>query len=153
MEITNKGLKSCPCDIKAKTTDKSGKETNLFTTKYPSRVLTDINYDKKASSLSVEIYRDDHILCFILQAQLKKILMGTCSARAGFDILELNLLTGSYYISAELKDKKGHVLLRRDKLAQFLVFSEKKDHGIVYMDHEWVIGGIKNEEVRQKTQC
>jgi len=139
LEIVSMSFKEVLCDVKIRLCNSEGKRGGIFKTEEFLNVIADINCGKKASVLSLEIYRDDDVLCFTLCAQLKKRLVRSCIAIVEFKIPELRLLTGSYYISADVKDAKGRILTHKDKLAQFLVFSEKKDHGIVYMDHKWYI--------------
>jgi len=126
-------------DIDIGVSDKQGREKHIFRTEDHLKISTKVMYDKKASDFSVKIYTEDSLLCFTMDRRLKSCLTGKTTAKIEFDIASLNLLTGRYYISAELRDKKGHSLKCKDKVKIFSVISEKEDHGAVYMEHKWGI--------------
>ncbi|MBU1007338.1 MAG: hypothetical protein KKH08_07120, partial [Candidatus Omnitrophica bacterium] len=50
------------------------------------------------------------------------------SGRIRIEIPELHLLPGKYSVISNGKPLK-----------EFLVYSDKQDHGIVYMPHKWVV--------------
>lgn len=126
-------------DINIEALDKQGREKSMFKTEGHLKISAKVMYDRNASEFFIKIYTEDGLLCFTMDRRLKTCLTGKTTAKIEFDITSLNLLTGRYYISAELRDKKGHSLKCKDKVKIFSVISEKEDHGAVYMEHKWGI--------------
>lgn len=127
-------------EIDVRFINKYKKECAIFTTNEYMKILVDLVFDRKASDLYIKVYREDGQLCFVMKERLNTYLIGLTCARIGFDISELRLLPGNYYISAEIKDKKESILTEKDRIKDFIVFSEIQDHGIVHMKHKWTIG-------------
>lgn len=142
---TDDTLNTAGYAIKAKITDKYGKEKDVFKTEETLKISADISHNKKVSDLFIRIYTDDDVLCFSMHKKLKLSLMWNRTKRVEFKVPELNLLTGRYYIWAEIMNKNGKSLMHEKRLKGFTVFSEKKDHGIVYINHKWNLGGIIHE--------
>ena len=70
LEIVSMSFKEVLCDVKIRLCNSEGKRGGIFKTEEFLNVIADINCGKKASVLSLEIYRDDDVLCFTLCAQL-----------------------------------------------------------------------------------
>ncbi|MBU1006724.1 MAG: ABC transporter ATP-binding protein [Candidatus Omnitrophica bacterium] len=135
-------------EIELEAVDKRNKKQEVFGTGDLFKIMGSLSYDRKTSDFFVKIYRKgDNVSCFSMRKPLKSHLRGKTSAKIHFIIPELKLLTGNYNIIAELRDRKGSVLARKDK-TEFFVYSKRQDHGLVYLHHEWDLGEITYEIIK-----
>lgn len=115
--------------------NKYGDEKPVFETGASLNLILEYRDDdvfKKEDPIS--ICREDGVLCFRIN-EFKNKAINKGNKKLRIEIPCLHLLPGRY-----------HVYLGNRKTKEFLVRSDKRDHGIVYMPHKWSInipkGGI-----------
>ena len=102
---------------------------NIFKTGDRLRlILRDVKKQKTGLYSSIKIFREDNILCFEIYNYLRKYKSGKEKRYINVDIPKLHLLSGNYYIQ-----------FAGERLVDFAVDTEKEDHGIIYMPHNWNI--------------
>lgn len=117
--------------------DKYGGEDSVFVSGREIRIKVDFRMNKPVHQtliLWVGIYRSDGIYC---HGAVKKFPCRDINS----EILvypKLRLLPGEYKISAGIWDMENKkILLFSHGLFSFNIVSDKRDHGTVYLEHNW----------------
>jgi len=84
------------------------------------------------------IYRDDGILCQNFTSVFDSL------NKSAIEFPNFVLLPGKYRISAGIWDAQstGFIWMQNNAYTFQMVF-DRKDHGTVYLDHQWSMSGIK----------
>jgi len=97
------------------------------------RICCEVSDKDKKYLLKVSIFRQDGICC---QGVSRNIDTNSNSILLVYPQIEL--LTGSYYVSAGIwEEGKGVPLIHQPKAHIFKVFFNGDDHGTVYLRHKW----------------
>ena len=92
------------------------------------------------ASIAVDIHRGDDVYCAGINTLMDKRDLGTLSGAGYVDlaISRLNLLPGCYLVSVGILDGAGGATLDlHNRAYPFSVISDRRDLGVVYLDHEW----------------
>lgn len=119
--------------------DAQAKEKNVFVTNEPVSLevkLSEPAVYTKDICLWAGIFRDDRVYCQGLAIPVGK----NTSFTVRFN--SFPLLPGNYLLSAGLWDKKKHgfISCHHGRHSFKMVFN-RPDHGTVYLNHAWIIGG------------
>jgi len=121
--------------------DNFGQEKSSFLTNEPAELninLRDIKIKEKDVYLWAGIYRDDGVYCQGVTIPLGK----DSEIRIFFP--RLKLLPGTYRISAGVwGDLSDTFLTLHHGIYNFKMLWDRQDHGTIYMNHKWNMGGVK----------
>lgn len=119
------------------------KETNLFYTGERLKVAVEyiVNKEIEDPHFGVAIFRGDGLYCYGPNTRFDKIKIRKLrkgKGRFSIEYKRLSLLPGKYHVSVAIWEKD-------EKFAydyhyayyKFEVVSDKKDHGVLYLDHKW----------------
>jgi ABC-type polysaccharide/polyol phosphate transport system ATPase subunit len=114
-----------------------GGEDSVFVTGREIKIKVDLKMDKplnQALILWLGIYRSDGIYC---HGSMKELTCHGINSEVLF-YPKLRLLPGGYRVSAGVWDPAaGKFLLFSHGLYPFNMVSDKRDHGTVYLEHNW----------------
>jgi hypothetical protein len=113
--------------------NKYGDEKSVFKTNSGMKIILQ-NIDSLLPGRDdvIDVYRTDGLLCFQIRGFLNKA--AATKKWIKIEIPSLRLLSGAYKIYAGNKEAGG-----------FFVYSDIKDHGVVYMPHRWNIKFIRRQ--------
>jgi len=117
--IEHKGNEDRSIELK----NRFGEAKEIFHTGQALNVEMPLKGDTFRQKAQAVVFREDGIACF----KLEKMITGKKKRRCIFEIDRLHLLPGRYFVTGNDNGYKRY----------FNVYSEKEDHGIVYMPHEW----------------
>ncbi|MFC2172724.1 ABC transporter ATP-binding protein [Acidobacteriota bacterium] len=135
--------------------DTDGQEKRLFHTGDRMIVKLDIDAKEEVTDFvfGIGIFNGEGMCCYGTNTDVEgfkpKALSGT--AKAFFDIKELNLVQGTYYIDAAVHKKDGFAYDYRHLWVEFKVRSPLRDEGVFRPDHTWRFEGgidLKTEKPR-----
>ena len=115
-----------------------GSEKTVIFTNETVRLI--INFKKKLYNkgcfLWIGLYRDDNIYCQGINISIN------CNKRFVVLFPKFSFLPGRYYISVGIFDKiKNEFITRWDNFYYFRVVYDKLDHGTIFLEHRWRLGG------------
>jgi hypothetical protein len=89
--------------------------------------------------VAVDIHNCDEIYCAGINTRMDGRDLGTLDGEGTVSLVvpKLALLPGSYSISAGILDERGQPLDLHLRAQPFSVASDRRDFGIVYLEHEW----------------
>jgi len=122
---------------------KGGKQTT-FLTNAPATFHCEFALNRHMSRSNshffyIGIYRDDGILCQRFTAAFNDL------NKSVIEFPHLSLLPGKYNISAGIWDERsGNFLWLRNNVYNVQMVFDRLDHGTVYLEHAWKIGGCSD---------
>ncbi len=127
-------------DVRLRRAD--GEASPLFHTGQAMRI--EVHYRApqpvRAPHVAIDIHGVDGLYCAGINTRMDDCALGTLDGdgRVELVIPRLNLLPGSYTISAGILDAQGlRPLDLHSHAYPFSVASERKDFGVVYLEHHW----------------
>jgi hypothetical protein len=121
----------------------SNKEASVFTTGEKMKVCVKylVHKDIENPHFGVAIFREDGIYCYGPNTQFDGLKINKLKKGRGEFSLEyknINLLPGAYRISVAIwETEEKFAYDNHYAFYKFSVISDKKDHGILYLDHKW----------------
>jgi len=94
----------------------------------------------RAPHVAIDIHGVDGLYCAGINTRMDDCALGTLEGEGRVELVipRLNLLPGSYTISAGILDAQGlRPLDLQSHAYPFSVASERKDFGVVYLEHHW----------------
>jgi ABC-2 type transport system ATP-binding protein len=90
--------------------------------------------------VAIDIHGADGVYCAGINTRMDQCQLGTLNGEGHVELVipRLALLPGSYTISAGILDPKGgRPLDLHDRAYPFSVVSDRRDFGVVYLEHTW----------------
>jgi len=128
--------------VRAELINERGEPSAVFQTMGGMRVR--VHYEAlrpvRNASIAIEIHRSDGICCSGISTMVDRRDLGVLEGIGHVDLVfpRLALLPGSYLGSVEILDAtSGSAYDQRNRAYPFSVISDRRDFGIVLLDHEW----------------
>ena len=120
----------------------TGEASPLFVTGRPLtvRVAYHAAVAVERPEIAIDIHSADGIYCAGINTRMDDRDLGTLTGDGYVDLVipRLWLLPGAYSVSAGIQDHNGlHSYDLKLRAYPFSVLSERRDYGIVYLEHEW----------------
>lgn len=119
----------------------NGDASPLFVTGRP--MIVQVGYHAAAAveraHVAIDIHNADGVYCAGINTRMDDRDLGTLhgDGRVELVIPKLGLLPGSYTVSIGILDSRGLPLDLQMRAYPFSVLSDRRDFGIVYLEHEW----------------
>jgi lipopolysaccharide transport system ATP-binding protein len=100
--------------------------------------------------VAVEIHRIDGVYCYGINTNMDRVELRNIEGKGEVDLRfpALNLLPGSYSVSVGILDNDSIAAHDVHHLAyQLTVVSERRDHGFVFLEHEWRQSTVRGSEL------
>jgi len=119
-----------------------GEASPLFHTGQPMTIQVHYRAPQpvRAPHIAIDIHGVDGLYCAGINTRMDNWGLGTLEGEGRVELVipQLNLLPGSYTISAGILDPQGlRPLDLQSHAYPFSVASERKDFGVVYLEHHW----------------
>jgi lipopolysaccharide transport system ATP-binding protein len=119
-----------------------GEASPLFHTGQPMTIQVHYRAPQpvRAPHVAIDIHGVDGLYCAGINTRMDSCGLGTLEGEGRVELVipKLNLLPGSYTISAGILDPQGlRPLDLHSHAYPFSVASERKDFGVVYLEHHW----------------
>jgi hypothetical protein len=128
--------------VRAELINERGESSAIFQTMGNMRVR--VHYEAlrpvRNASIAVDIHRGDGIYCSGINTMIDRRDLGVLEGVGHVDLVfpRLALLPGSYLSSIGILDAtSGGAYDLRNRAYPFSVISDRRDLGVVYLDHEW----------------
>ncbi len=119
------------------------KETNLFYTGEKFKIIVEYVVNKEIDDphFGAAVFREDGLYCYGPNTRFDKIKIKRLRKGQGEFSIEykrLNLLPGRYRVSVAIWEKDEKFAYdHHHAYYKFEVISDKKDHGVLYLEHKW----------------
>ena len=128
--------------MRAELINERGESSGVFQTMGGMRVR--VHYEARTpvrnASIAVDIHRGDGIYCSGINTMIDRRDLGVLEGVGHVELMfpRLALLPGSYLGSVEILDATScSAYDQRNRAYPFSVISDRRDFGIVLLDHEW----------------
>lgn len=105
--------------------------------------------------VAIDIHGADAVYCAGINTRMDQYSLGTVTGEGQVELVipRLALLPGSYTISAGILDPKGgRPLDLHERAYPFSVVSDRRDFGMVYLEHTWRQAGAHDSAPRRRTR-
>jgi lipopolysaccharide transport system ATP-binding protein len=99
------------------------------------------------AAFAVDLHRADGVYCAGINTLMDRRALPVLEGEGAIELVlpRLNLLPGCYLISVGILNGAGATYDLRMGAYPFTVMSDRRDLGVVYLDHEWVYQAATSE--------